>query len=122
FPVTEDHPEVHAMVQSALEEARHMSTSPVGLHAEVLEKRVKEIQIEEAEADSGWVLDNFPTDLSEMNSIQQAGLLPDILFCLRDRDGNQVLKRLYETNKDRVDNALRKRLQDEQSEKEKQAL
>nr|XP_040016288.1 adenylate kinase 9 isoform X3 [Gasterosteus aculeatus aculeatus] len=118
--VTEDHPEVHAMVQSALEEARHMSTSPVGLHAEVLEKRVKEI--EEAEADSGWVLDNFPTDLSEMNSIQQAGLLPDILFCLRDRDGNQVLKRLYETNKDRVDNALRKRLQDEQSEKEKQAL
>lgn len=44
FPVTEDHPEVQAMVHSALEEARHMSTSPVGLNAEVLEKRVKEVR------------------------------------------------------------------------------
>ncbi|KAL6095965.1 ak9 [Pungitius sinensis] len=118
--VTGDHPEVQAMVQSALEEARHMRTSPVSLYAEVLEKRVKEI--EEAETVFGWVLDNFPKDLSQMNAIQQAGLLPDILFCLRDSDGNQVLKRLYETNKNSVDNAVRKRLQDEQSMKEKQAL
>ncbi|KAM8832237.1 adenylate kinase 9 isoform 2-T2 [Spinachia spinachia] len=118
--VTDDHPEVQAMVQSALQEARRMPTSPVSLYAEVLEKRVKEI--EEAETESGWVLDNFPKDRSQFSAIQQDEFMPDILFCLRDSDGNQVLKRLYETNKDSVDNAVRKRLQDEQSEKDKQAL
>lgn len=41
--MTEDHPEVKAMVLSALEEAKLMSTSPLGLYAEVLEKRIKEV-------------------------------------------------------------------------------
>ena len=41
--VTEDHPEVKAMVLSAMEEAKHMRTSPFGLYAEVLEKRIKEV-------------------------------------------------------------------------------
>ncbi|XP_054474711.1 adenylate kinase 9 [Anoplopoma fimbria] len=118
--VTEDHPEVQAMVLSALEEAKHMSTSPFSLYADVLEKRIKETK--EAESDAGWVLDNYPKNFSQMNALHQAGILPDVLFCLSDSDGNQVLKRLYETNKDSVDKAVRKRLQDEQSEKETQAL
>ncbi|XP_070781653.1 adenylate kinase 9 [Enoplosus armatus] len=128
--VTEDHPEVQAMVLTALEEAKHMSTSPFDLYAEVLEKHIKEIEeTDTEEADTGadvrtgWVLDNFPKNISQMNALQQAGCrMPDILFCLRDSDGNQVLKRLYEMNKDSVDKAVWKRLQDEQSEKEKQAL
>lgn len=41
--VTEDHPEVKAMVLSALEHAKYTSTSPLGLYAEVLEKRIKEV-------------------------------------------------------------------------------
>ncbi|KAL7388763.1 hypothetical protein ABVT39_020280 [Epinephelus coioides] len=122
--VTEDHPEVQAIVLSALEKAKHMSTSPLSLYAEVLEKHIKEIE----EADTGanvrtsWVLDNFPKNLSQMDALQQAGILPDILFCLTDSDSNQVLKRLYEMNKEGVDETVRKRLQDEQPEKEKQAL
>lgn len=50
-------------------------------------------QIEEADTDAelktGWVLDNFPKTRSQMNALQQAGILPDILFCLKDSDGNQ---------------------------------
>ncbi|XP_051264627.1 adenylate kinase 9 isoform X2 [Dicentrarchus labrax] len=122
--VTEDHPEVQAMVLSALEEAKHMSTSPFGLYAEVLETRIKEIEEADTDADvrTGWVLDNFPKNFSQMDALQQAGVLPDILFWLSDSDGNQVLKRLYEMNKESVDKAVRKRSQDEQSKKEKAAL
>ncbi|XP_032398949.1 adenylate kinase 9 isoform X3 [Etheostoma spectabile] len=119
--VTEDHPEVQTMVLTALEEAKHQSTSPFGLYAEVLEKRVKEIEEADTDADvkTGWVLDNFPKNLSQMKALQQAGIMPDTLFCLKDSDSNEVLKRLYEMNKESVDKAVSKRLQDEQSEKEK---
>ncbi|KAE8286847.1 Adenylate kinase 9 [Larimichthys crocea] len=122
--VTENHPEVQAMVLTALEEAKHMSTSPVGLYAKVLEKHTKEIEEADTDADvrTGWVLDNFPKNLLQTNDLQQAEILPDVLFYLRDSDGHQVLKRLYEMNKESVDKAVRKRMQDEQSEKEKQAL
>ncbi|XP_076612348.1 adenylate kinase 9 isoform X2 [Chaetodon auriga] len=120
--VTENHPEVQAMVLTALEEAKHMNTSPFSLYAEVMETRIKEIEEADTNADvrTGWVLDNFPKNFSQMDALQQAGILPDILFCLRDSDGNQVLKRVYEMNKESVDRAVSKRLQDEQTEKEKQ--
>ncbi|XP_034755966.1 adenylate kinase 9 isoform X5 [Etheostoma cragini] len=119
--VTEDHPEVQTMVLTALEEAKHQSTSPFGLYAEVLEKRVKEIEEADTDADvkTGWVLDNFPKNLSQMKALQQAGIMPDTLFCLKDSDSNEVLKRVYEMNKESVDKAVSKRLQKEQSEKEK---
>ncbi|XP_042372261.1 adenylate kinase 9-like, partial [Plectropomus leopardus] len=122
--VTEDHPEVQGMVLTALEKAKHMSATPISLYADALEKRIKEIEATYTGADvrTGWVLDNFPKNLSHMDALQKAGILPDIVFCLRDSDGSQVLKRLYETNKESVDKAVRKRLQDEQYEKEKQAL
>lgn len=49
--------------------------------------------MEEADTDAdvrtGWVLDNFPKNFSQMGALQQAGNMPDILFCLRDSDGNQ---------------------------------
>ncbi|XP_065820230.1 adenylate kinase 9 [Labrus bergylta] len=122
--ITEDHPEVQAMVLTALEEAKQMSTSPMSLYTEVLEKRFKEI--EEADSDSdvrtGWVLDNFPKNYSQINDLQKAEILPDTLICLSDSDGNQVLRRFYEKNKESVDEAVRKRLQDKQSQKQKQDL
>ncbi|XP_039637151.1 adenylate kinase 9 isoform X2 [Perca fluviatilis] len=122
--VTEDHPEVQTMVLTAMEEAKHQSTSPFSLYAEVLEKRVKEIEEADTGADvrTGWVLDNFPKNFSQMKVLQQAGILPDTLFCLQDNDSNQVLKRLYEKNKESVDKAVSKRLQHEQSKKEKLVL
>ncbi|CAJ1078426.1 adenylate kinase 9 isoform X4 [Xyrichtys novacula] len=122
--VTEDHPDVQAMVFSAVEEAKHMSTNPTGLYAEVLENHIKKIEEDNTDADfrTGWVLDNFPKNFSQLNDLQQAELLPDTFFCLRDSDGNQILKRLYEKNKAGVDEAVRKRLQDERTEKEKKAI
>ncbi|KAK1889504.1 Adenylate kinase 9 [Dissostichus eleginoides] len=122
--LTEDHPEVQALVLTALEEAKHMSTSPLSLYGEVLEKRINEIEEAGAGTDvrTGWVLDNFPKNVSQMNALQHAGILPDLLFCLKDSDGSQVFKRLYEANKQSVDEAFGTRLQDEQSEKEKPAL
>lgn len=46
-----------------------------------------------ADADSeikrGWVLDNFPRNRSQLATIQDLhdGIMPDILFCLKDNDG-----------------------------------
>lgn len=42
--MTENHPEVQAMVLGALEEARQMSTAPDSLYTEVLLQRVEEVQ------------------------------------------------------------------------------
>ncbi|KAI3363735.1 hypothetical protein L3Q82_001351 [Scortum barcoo] len=122
--LAEDHPEVQAMVLTALEEAKHLSTPPFQLYAEVLEKRIKEIEKRDIDAGvgAGWVLDNFPKNFSEMDALQRAGILPDILFCLKNSDRNEVLKRMYEMNKESVDQAARKRLQDQESEKKKLAL
>ncbi|XP_034555304.1 adenylate kinase 9 isoform X2 [Notolabrus celidotus] len=122
--VTEDHPEVKAMVLSALEEAKQMSTIPTSLYANVLENRIKEIEEADTNEDvrTGWVLDNFPQNYSQMNGLQNAKLLPDTFFCLSDSDGNQILRRLYEKNKDSVDEAVLKRLQDTQTGKEKKAI
>lgn len=41
--MTENHPEVQAMVLIALEEAREMSTAPDSLYTEVLLQRVEEV-------------------------------------------------------------------------------
>uniref|UniRef100_A0A672GWK8 (d)CMP kinase n=1 Tax=Salarias fasciatus TaxID=181472 RepID=A0A672GWK8_SALFA len=36
----------------------------------------------------GWVLDNFPKNLSQMEALQRAGIMPGVVFCLRDTDGH----------------------------------
>ncbi|XP_069370668.1 adenylate kinase 9 [Paralichthys olivaceus] len=122
--VTEDHPQVKVMVLSAIEEAKQLSISPVALHAEVLEKHVKKIEEadEDAEVKTGWVLDNFPSNLSQMDSLHQGEILPDIIFCLKDSGGHKVLERMYERNKESVDQAVMKRMQDEQFAADEQPL
>ena len=45
FLVTEDHPQVKAMVLGVMEEAKQHSVSPVALHAEVLQTRIKEVSL-----------------------------------------------------------------------------
>ena len=51
------------------------------------------LQIEEADEDAevktGWVLDNFPSNLSQMDLLQQGEILPDIIFCLKDSVGHK---------------------------------
>lgn len=51
------------------------------------------LQIEDADTNrevrTGWVLDSFPKNFSQMNALQQGETLPDILFCLKDSGGTQ---------------------------------
>lgn len=61
------------------------------------------LQIEEADTGAdvrtGWVLDNFPKNFSQMKALQQAGILPDTLFCLKDSDSNQGTRHSNNANK-----------------------
>lgn len=51
------------------------------------------LQIEEmnrdAEVRTGWVLDNFPKNCSQVDVLQEAGIMPEMVFCLKDADGSQ---------------------------------
>ncbi|XP_072219011.1 adenylate kinase 9 [Leuresthes tenuis] len=122
--VTEDHPEVQAMVLSALEEAKLAISSPIDLYPEVLGKHIKVMEEVDSDANdvSGWVLDNFPNNVSQMEALNQAGISPDIIFCLKDIDGHHILKRVYEMNKEPVNESERSELQDKQSQRKKQLL
>ncbi|XP_047243110.1 adenylate kinase 9 isoform X2 [Girardinichthys multiradiatus] len=122
--VAEDHPDVGALVPDGVEEAKQMSPSPIEMYADVLKKHIKEIEVMDSNANArtGWVLDNFPKNLSEMDVLAQTGILPDTIICLRDSDRHQVLKRVYEKNKEKVNKAIEKRLQDELSQRNKKDL
>ncbi|XP_034436680.1 adenylate kinase 9-like [Hippoglossus hippoglossus] len=67
----------------------------------------------EQETHTGWVLDNFPSNLSQLNFLNQGEILPHIIFCLNDSGGHKVLERMYKKNKESVDKAVRKRLRGE---------
>ncbi|KAM6915133.1 LOW QUALITY PROTEIN: adenylate kinase 9 [Xenentodon cancila] len=84
--VTEDHPEVQAMVLRAIEEAKQSSVSFSDMYGEALEKIIKEIKGADSDNEerSGWVLDNFPKTFSQMEALEEAGVLPEIIFFLRD--------------------------------------
>ncbi|CAB1435476.1 unnamed protein product [Pleuronectes platessa] len=71
----------------------------------------------EQEKDTGWVLDNFPSNLSQWDFLKQGEILPHIIFCLKDTGGHNVLERMYKRNKEKVDGAVMKRLRAEQSAK-----
>ncbi|KAF3702867.1 Adenylate kinase 9 [Channa argus] len=93
------------------------------LEQERLEKiKGEPTQAEEADTDNkvktGWILDNFPSNFSQMDALKQADILPDMLFCLTNSDGNEVLKRLYKMNKENSDKAIKKTSQEEKSENE----
>ncbi|KAM4529308.1 adenylate kinase 9 [Fundulus diaphanus] len=120
--VTEDHPEVKDLLLPAIQEAKQTSQSPFEIYADALEKRLKEIEAMDstAGAKTGWVLDNFPKNLTEMDVLERAGITPDTIICLRDSDSHQVLRRVYEKNKEKVSRATEKRLQEELSQRNKQ--
>ncbi|XP_061609994.1 adenylate kinase 9 [Phyllopteryx taeniolatus] len=88
--VTEDHPEVVALVQTALEEAKkHDAAKEV--YAQALTKVVRENESTDVGSDvgNGWVLDNFPRNASQLEALQRAGILPDFLFCLMHTEVSQ---------------------------------
>lgn len=46
-----------------------------------------------AETKTGWVLDNFPKICTQMDALEEAGILPDSLFCLKDSEENHGMSR-----------------------------
>ncbi|XP_076129296.1 adenylate kinase 9 [Alosa pseudoharengus] len=126
--VTEDHPEVQAIVRETLKEAEKSSDqAPVDFYVEVLQKRIQEIEAEDADKElkRGWVLDNFPRTRTQLAALQevQGGLMPDILFCLMqsdEEDRKTILTRLYLHNKEEVDAAVLKRLEEVENQSQKQ--
>ncbi|XP_037100184.1 adenylate kinase 9 isoform X2 [Syngnathus acus] len=86
--VTESHPEVVALVQTALEEAKKQDAAKE-IYAQALMKVVKENEAchQGADVGNGWVLDNFPRNASQLEALQRAGIHPDFLFCLMHTEG-----------------------------------
>ncbi|XP_061126066.1 adenylate kinase 9 [Syngnathus typhle] len=80
--VTERHPEVVALVQTALEEAKKQDAAKE-IYAQALMKVVKENEA----CHQGWVLDNFPRNASQLEALQRAGIHPNFLFCLMHTEG-----------------------------------
>ncbi|XP_036406140.1 adenylate kinase 9 [Megalops cyprinoides] len=120
--VTSQHPLVQSMVRDALKEAELTAIPPTPeLYAEVLEKHIKEIESSAAEDQTkrGWVLDGFPKNWTQLASAQEAELMPDMIFCLKDSDGEgkTLLMRIYECHKEEVDAAIRKRIREEERQK-----
>ncbi|MGH0164644.1 UNVERIFIED_CONTAM: hypothetical protein FKN15_057830 [Acipenser sinensis] len=65
----------------------------------------------------GWVLDNFPKSKAQLILMQERGLMPDCLICLRDSedDGKYLLRRLYLLNQDQINSAILERLKEERT-------
>ncbi|XP_075872948.1 adenylate kinase 9 isoform X2 [Nelusetta ayraudi] len=121
--VTENHPAVQAMVLTALEEAKPVLTSPTEPISKILKRIMQEIAKADSEAgvSTGWVLDNFPTTMLHLKALQEDQVSPDMLFCLTDSEEKNVLKRMYEKNKETIDEEICQRLKDEATEKIKQS-
>ncbi|XP_008395990.1 adenylate kinase 9 isoform X2 [Poecilia reticulata] len=111
--VAMDNPQVTALVQQAIEDAKQMAIPPFEMYVNALKDRMEEIEKmnSNSEDKTGWVLDNFPKNLSEMDVIQQVGTLPDTIICLQDTDKHYIMQRVYEKNKESVDKEIEKRLQ-----------
>nr|XP_055042295.1 adenylate kinase 9 isoform X3 [Misgurnus anguillicaudatus] len=117
--VTQDHPDVQALVEEAMKEAEQsLATAPPELCLEALEKLIREIDAEDEDGGfkRGWILDN--SSRSQLLTIEEihGAVMPDVLFCLKDNneEGRTVLTRMYEKNKKEVDRAVLARLQEEQ--------
>ncbi|KAI1897614.1 hypothetical protein AGOR_G00085080 [Albula goreensis] len=121
--VTGQHPEVRAMVMDALKRAEQNPVlPPPDLCAQVLQKHIHEIESTDAAGDQtrkGWVLDGFPNNWTQLSSIQETAVMPDMIFCLKDNetDGKILLRRIYECHKDEVNVAVRERIIEEQRQK-----
>ncbi|XP_032071185.1 adenylate kinase 9 [Thamnophis elegans] len=135
-----DHPDIQEAVQSAIEAA---ILSPIILppetYADVLEEAIEELQkinpsrYPGAACKGGWVLDNFPPLMDHWIALLEKGLLPDIVICLKnvERNGQLVVHRLYEANKEEIDaqimqslidDALKKKQEEEEAKRELQEM
>ncbi|XP_072264855.1 adenylate kinase 9 isoform X2 [Pyxicephalus adspersus] len=127
--VTADHPDVQQMVKEAIQIA-HETPVTLGpdVYVSVLEKAITEFNEEKKERFpgappiGGWVLDNFPNSPNYWIPLSEKGLLPDIVFCLRDSadNGKCMLNRLYLLNKQEININILQRLEKERARKQQE--
>ncbi|XP_062872509.1 adenylate kinase 9 [Trichomycterus rosablanca] len=122
--IAEDHPEVIALVEEAIKEVEHISIEPPEEQcAEVLQKWIRKIEADDADGEfkRGWLLDNFPTTSKQLLAIQELypDVMPDTVFCMRDSDteGSTILRRIYEQNKEVINESVLSRPKEEQRQK-----
>ncbi|XP_034265034.1 adenylate kinase 9 isoform X2 [Pantherophis guttatus] len=134
-----DHPDIQEVVQSAVEAAMLF---PITLapekYADVLEETIEELQKTNssrypgAASKGGWVVDNFPPLTDHWIALLEKGLLPDTVICLKnEQNGQLILHRLYEANKEEIDaqiiqrlidDALKKKQEEEEAKRELQEM
>ncbi|XP_032877861.1 adenylate kinase 9 [Amblyraja radiata] len=130
--VSEEHPEVKAIVNEAVENASHAQIQlPIDIYMEALVKAISEVHEDKKQQnpdkpmEGGWVLDNFPETADQCKAMEEIDLIPDNIFVLRSvvEDGKFLLNRLYNLNKDDIDFNIIQRLQAVETKKklEKQA-
>ncbi|KAK1171736.1 adenylate kinase 9 [Acipenser oxyrinchus oxyrinchus] len=95
-------------------------TFSVEAYIDTLEKAIHQTSEErgtEVPIGGGWVLDNFPKSKAQLILMQERGLMPDCLICLRDSedDGKYLLRRLYLLNQDQINSAILERLKEERT-------
>ncbi|XP_055490932.1 adenylate kinase 9 isoform X2 [Leucoraja erinacea] len=130
--VSEEHPEVKAIVNEAVENASHAQIQlPMDIYMESLAKAISEVHEEKKQQnpdnpmEGGWVLDNFPETTDQCKAMEEIDLIPDNVFVLRNavEDGKFLLNKMYNKNKDDIDFNIIQRLQAVETKKklEKQA-
>ncbi|XP_029398437.1 adenylate kinase 9 [Mus pahari] len=120
--VTENHPEVFAMLEDTLRHAKELNfEQPHDKQAEILEEVIKEETEDNknrfpgAPKYGGWIVKNFPLIRELWMSLIEKALLPDLVVYLSDAESNgkHVLSRLYLKNKAEIDGKILERLQEE---------
>ncbi|XP_052020495.1 adenylate kinase 9 [Apodemus sylvaticus] len=120
--VTENHPEVFAMMEDTLRHAKELNfEQPHDKQAEILEEIIKEETEDNknrfpgAPKYGGWIVENLPLIRELWSSLIEKALIPDLVVYLSDTESNgkNVLNRMYLKNKAEIDAKILERLQEE---------
>lgn len=121
--VDPEHPEIKSAVEKALEEISRQSISlPATDYIKVLQVELEKIRKERAKiettapSDGGWILDNFPNDSDQLNTMVENNIIPDTFIVLQDssEDSNVLVRRWYNANRKEIDEKISKRLAEEE--------
>ncbi|GAB1295055.1 Nucleoside-diphosphate kinase [Apodemus speciosus] len=120
--VTENHPEVFAMMEDTLRHAKELNfEQPHDKQAEILEEVIKEETEDNknrfpgAPKYGGWIVENIPLIRELWLSLMEKALIPDLVVYLSDTESNgkNVLHRMYLKNRAEIDGKILERLHEE---------
>ncbi|XP_053568148.1 adenylate kinase 9 [Bombina bombina] len=122
--VDANHPEVQEIVFEAIKIASQAPVTPSPhMYAAALENAINKFYEQSKERfpgappEGGWVINNLPNSTNNWIALAEKGLLPDTVLCLGDSadNGKCLLARLYQMNKQDINNNILQRLQKEKA-------